>query len=157
MISPAVEFGVGQHQSDACLLGSRSNDGRRIHAVVPMSPPRELRQHKLLIRIHGDHPLQPPLPWPRFLPVMMHAPHKERADRTLRQARRIDRHSGWTPSFFARAAQPAHRLADRPIDSLVVETLQKAIQSRENGHAHQPNAWRNSRHRSPGSDRKSVV
>jgi hypothetical protein len=68
---------------------------------------------------------------------MMHAPHEEGADRSLRQARGIDRHAGAPPSFSARAAQPAHRLADRPIDRYIVQTLQKAIQSREIGHAPQ--------------------
>jgi hypothetical protein len=58
---------------------------------------------------------------------MMHAPHEEGADRSLRQARGIDRHAGAPPSFSARAAQPAHRLADRPIDRYIVQTLQKAM------------------------------
>jgi hypothetical protein len=76
-------------------------------------------------------------PRQRLLAVMMHSPHKERADRTLRQARRVDRHAGSPPSFFARAVQPARRLADRAVDGLVVQTLQKAIQRREVRHARQ--------------------
>ena len=31
----AVEFGVGQHQPDARLLGSRLDDGGQIRAIVP--------------------------------------------------------------------------------------------------------------------------
>src|SRR5271166_3680498 len=69
---------------------------------------------------------------------MMHAPHKERADRSLRQARRIDGDSGSPPSFSARAAQSTHGLADRAVDGHLVQTLQKAIESREIGYAHQP-------------------
>jgi hypothetical protein len=70
--------------------------------------------------------------------MMMHAPHKERARRSMRQARRINRCASSPPSFSARVAQSAQRLADRSIDGLVVQTLQKAIQSRAIGHAHQP-------------------
>jgi hypothetical protein len=43
----AVEFGVGQHQSDAGLLGSGLDDGGQIRAVVPRDATRELRQHEL--------------------------------------------------------------------------------------------------------------
>ena len=69
VIPLAVEFGVGQHQSDTRLLRSRSDNRRQIAAVVPRAAPRELRQHELLIQIHGDHPLQPVSPRQRFLPV----------------------------------------------------------------------------------------
>jgi len=68
---------------------------------------------------------------------MMHTPHEERADRSLRQARRIDPHAGPPPSLSARAAQPSHRLANRPVDGLVVQMLQEAIESREIGHTRQ--------------------
>jgi hypothetical protein len=64
----AVEFGVGQYKPNARLLGSRSDDGRQIRAIVPRATSRDLRQHKLLIQIHGDHPLQPVPPRQRFLP-----------------------------------------------------------------------------------------
>jgi hypothetical protein len=76
-------------------------------------------------------------PGQRFLPVMMHPPHEERADGSLSQARRIDRHAGSPPCFSARAAQPAHRLADRTVDGYVVQPLEEAIQSREVRHARQ--------------------
>jgi hypothetical protein len=56
----------------------------------------------------------------------------------LRQARGIDRHAGSPPSFSARAAQPAHRLADGPLDGLVVEALQETVQRREVGHTRKP-------------------
>jgi len=69
---------------------------------------------------------------------MMHAPHEEGADCSRRRARRVRRHAGAPPSCFARAAQPAHRLAARPLDGYVVQTLQKTIQGREVGHALQP-------------------
>jgi hypothetical protein len=138
MISLAVELGVGKHQADARSLGSCFDDGGKIRAVVLRAASRDLRQQKLLIQIRHDHPLQPMSPRQWFLPVRMHASHKERADRSLRQARRIDRHAGSPPSFSERAAQPAHRLADRAVDGVVVQALQKAIQSREIGHAHQP-------------------
>ena len=85
MIALTVEFCIGQHQPDAGLFGSGFNDSRQIRAVVPRAAPRELRQHELLIQIHGDHPLQPVPPRQRFLPVMMRALHKERAHRALRQ------------------------------------------------------------------------
>jgi hypothetical protein len=138
MIPFAVELGVGQHQPDTRLLGSRLDDRGQIRAIVPRAAARDLRQQKLLIQIRHHHPLQPVPPRQRFLPVMMHAPHKKRADRALRQARRIDRHASAPPSFFARATQPAHRLADRAVDGHIVQTLQKAIQRREVGYAPQP-------------------
>jgi hypothetical protein len=66
-------------------------------------------------------------PGQRFLPVMMHAP--DPSHRPLR---------GRAASFFARATQPARRLADRAVDGHIVQTLQKEIQRREVGHAPQP-------------------
>jgi hypothetical protein len=135
VIPLAVEFGVGQHQTDARLLGGRFDQRGQIRAVVPRAASRDLRQQKLLIQIRHDYLFQSMSPRQRFLPVMMHPPHKKRADRSLRQARRIDRHASPPSSFSVRAAQPAHRLSDRPIDGYVVQTLQKAIQSREVGHA----------------------
>jgi hypothetical protein len=138
MVSLAVEFGVGQHQPNARLLRSRWDDRGQIRAIVPRAAARDLRQQKLLIQIRHNHPLQPMPPGQRFLPVVMHAPHKKRADCALRQARRIDRYAGAPPSFFVRATQPAHRLTDRAVDGHIVQTLQKAIQSREIGHTPQP-------------------
>jgi hypothetical protein len=44
-----------------------------------------------------------------FFPLMMHAPHKKRADRAPRHARRIDRYAVAPPSLVARATQAAHR------------------------------------------------
>jgi hypothetical protein len=102
----AVEFGVGQHQPHGRLLGSRLDDCGQIRTIVPRATSCDLRQQELLIQIHDDHPLQPMSPRQRFLPVMMHAPLKECADRSLRQARRIDGHAGSPWSFSARAAQP---------------------------------------------------
>jgi hypothetical protein len=81
----AVEFGVGQHQTDARLLGSRFDYRGQIRTVVPRATSRDLRQQKLLIQIRHDHPLQPMPPRQRFLPVMMQASHKECADRSLRK------------------------------------------------------------------------
>lgn len=97
MISLAVEFGVGQNQPVARSLGSCSGE-RLIRAIFPRTVPRELRQRKLLIQIHGDDPLQPVPLGRRFLPVI-HTRYKERADRSLRQARRIDRCSAWLHNF----------------------------------------------------------
>jgi hypothetical protein len=47
----------------------------------------------------------------------------------------VHRHPDSPSVFSARSAQPAHGLADRPIDDLVVETLQGAIRSRAIRHA----------------------
>jgi hypothetical protein len=138
MIALAVEFRVGQHQPDAGLFGSGFNDSRQIRTVVPRAAPRELRQHKLLIQIHGDHPLQPVPSRQRFLPVMMHAPHKERAHRALCQAGGAHGDASKPPLLAQRTAQPAHRFAHRAVDGLVVEMLQEAVQRREVGHAHKP-------------------
>ena len=137
VISLAVERGVGQHQTNARLLRSRLDDRGLIRAIVPRAAARDLRQQKLLIQIRHNHPLQPMPLGQRFLPVMMYAPHKKRADCALRQARGIVRYAGAPPSFFVRATQPAHRLADRLIDRYIVQTLQKVIQSREIGHTRQ--------------------
>ena len=138
MIALTVELRVGQHQPDAGLLGSRFNDGRQIRAVVPRTAPRELRQHELLIQIHGHHPLQPVPPRQRFLPVMMHAPNKERAHRALRQTAGVHGDASTLPFLAQRTAQPAHGFAHRTVDGLVVETLQETVQCREVGHTSQP-------------------
>jgi len=138
MIPLAVEFGVGQHQADARLLGSRFDRGGQIRAIVPRTTSRDLRQQELLIQIRHDHPFQPMSPGQWFLPVMMHPPHEKRADRSLCQARGIDRDAGSSPAFLVCPAQPAHRFAHGVIDGHIVQTLQKAIQGREVGHAPQP-------------------
>jgi hypothetical protein len=68
----------------------------------------------------------------------MQAPHKERADRSLREACCVDGYANPPVAAASRTAQPAHRLPDRPINGLVVQTLQETIQSREIGHTHEP-------------------
>jgi hypothetical protein len=55
----------------------------------------------------------------------------------LRQAGGVHADAGSPSAFSASAAQPTHRLADRLIDGLVVQTLQEAIQRSEIGHAGQ--------------------
>ena len=85
----AVELGVGQHQPDPCLLGSRLDDRRQIRTVVPRATSRDLREQELLIQIGHHDPLQPMPPRQRFLPMMMHAPHEERADRAPRNRRTV--------------------------------------------------------------------
>src|SRR6266403_356292 len=137
-IALAVDLRVRQHQPDAGLLGSCVDDGRQIRAVVPRPAPRELRPHELLIQIHGHHPLQPVPPGQRFLPVMMNAPHKERAHRALRQTGGVHGDASPLPLLAQRTTQPAHRFANCAIDGLVVETLQKTIQGGEVGHTHKP-------------------
>jgi hypothetical protein len=138
LVPLAVELGVGQHQSDRSFLSSCFHDRGQIRAVIPRTTSCGLRQQELLIQICHNRPLQLVPPWQRFLPVMMHASHKERADRSLRQARGIDRHAGSPPSFFARPVQLAHRLADAPINGLVVETLQETVQRCEIGYTRKP-------------------
>src|SRR5579864_9235838 len=56
VIPLAVELGVGQHQADARLLGSRFDHGRQIRAIVPRATSRHLRQQKLL----NPDPPRPP-------------------------------------------------------------------------------------------------
>src|ERR1700730_947915 len=138
VIALAVELRVGQHQSDTGLLGSRFDDGGQIRTVVPRAAPRELRQHELVIQIHGHHPLQPVPPRQRFLPVMMHAPHKERAHRALRQTGGVHGDARPLPPLAQGTTQPAHRFANRAVNALVVETLQKTIQGREVRHTYKP-------------------
>jgi hypothetical protein len=58
-ISLAIEFGVGQHQPDARLLGSHLDDRGQIRAIVPRAAARDLRQQERLIQIRHDHPLPP--------------------------------------------------------------------------------------------------
>jgi hypothetical protein len=136
VIALAIELRVGQHQPDAGLLSSRFDHGRQICAVVPRTAPRELRQHELLIQINHNHPLQPVPPRQRFLPVMMHAPYKEGAHRSLRQTRGVDGDASPLSPLAQRATQPTHRFANCAVDGLVVETLQETIQCREVRHAH---------------------
>ena len=73
MISFAVELGVGQHQPNARLLGSRLDHCGQIRTIVPRTTSCDLRQQELLVQIHHDHPLQPMSPRQRLLPVMMHS------------------------------------------------------------------------------------
>ncbi len=124
VIPLAVELGVGQHQPNARLLGSRSDDHRQIRGVVPRAASRDLRQHELLIQIHCDHALQP---GQRFLPMMMHPLYDKCAHRSLRQARCVDSHTNSLATATLRTAQPTHRLADGLIDGLVGEP-EEAIQ-----------------------------
>jgi hypothetical protein len=67
---------------------------------------------------------------------MMHAAHKKRAHRALRQTRGVHGDASPLPPVAQRTTQPTHRFANRAVDGLVVETLQKTIQCREAGHAH---------------------
>jgi hypothetical protein len=137
VISLAVEFSVGQHQPDACSARSSFHNRWQVRAVVPRTAPGALRQQKLLVQIGGDDPLQPMSPGQRLLPVVMQSSHEERADRALRQTRRVHADTGSSLAFPGSAPQAAHGFADRPIDGLVVQAFQKAIQSREIGHARQ--------------------
>lgn len=134
MIPLAVELGIGQHQPDGCLLRGRRDYRGQIRAIVPRPAPGALRQQELLIQIRHDHPLQPMPPRQRLLAVVMQATHKERADRSLRQTRRVHAHAGSSPTFSASPTQAAHGLADRLIDGLVVQPLQETIQRSEIGH-----------------------
>ena len=77
-------------------------------------------------------------PGKRLLPVRMQAPHKEGADGSLHQARRIDRHTSLPTASALRTSQPIDRLADRAVDGYVVQALQEAIQGGEVGYAHEP-------------------
>jgi len=66
---------------------------------------------------------------------MMPPPHEERADRSLRQPRRVHADTGSPSAFSARAAQAPHCLADRLVDGLLVQPPQETIQRSEIGHA----------------------
>ena len=57
----------------------------------------------------------------------------------------IDRDAGSPPSFSARAAQLAHRLADRPVDRHIVQRCRKRYKVVKSGTLARPNAWRSSR------------
>jgi hypothetical protein len=119
VIAFAVELRVGQHQPDAGLFGSSFDNGRQIRAVVPGTPSCGLRQQELLIQIRHDHPLQPVSPRQRFLPVMMHAPHKECAHRALRQTGGVHGDASAFPLLAQRTTQPAHRFANRAVDGVL--------------------------------------
>lgn len=77
-------------------------------------------------------------PGERLLPVMVQAAHKERTDRSLRQTRRADADAGSSSAFSVNSTQAPHRLANRAVDGLVVQTLQETIQRGEIGHAGEP-------------------
>jgi hypothetical protein len=137
VISLAVELGIGQYHPDAGLLGSRPDDGWQIGTVIPGPSSRRLRQNELLIQIGHDHSLQPGLPREWFLPMMMQSPHEKCTDCSLCHAGCVDGYAVLPPTFLARPAQPAHRLADRSIDEWIVQMLQELIQGCEIGHADQ--------------------
>ena len=138
MVPLTVELRIGQHQPDGSSLRRRFDDGGQIRAVVPRSASCRLRQQELLIQIGHDHPLQPMPPRQRLLAMVMQATDKKRADGSLRQTRGVHSHAGSSPAFAARAAQPTYRLADRPVDDLIVQSLQEAVQGREIGYAGEP-------------------
>jgi hypothetical protein len=69
--------------------------------------------------------------------MMMQATHKKRADRSFRQTRGVHADASFAPAFPARAVQPTHRLANRPIDGLIIQPLQETIQRSEVGHTGQ--------------------
>ena len=102
----AVEFGIGQHQTDPRLLGSCLHDRRQTRAVVPGAPPSHLCQHTLPVQVNHHDPLQPVPPGQRLLPVMMLASDEEGAHRPRRQAGGIDRHAG-------PLSPPGHTLPNR--------------------------------------------
>ena len=135
VIPLAVELRIGQHQPNAGLLRGGFDDRRQIGAIVPRATSCRLRQQKLLIQVRHDHPLQPMPPGQRFLSVVMQTTHEKCADRSLRQTRRVHAHTGSPSSFPASPAQTTHRLADRLVDSLIVQPLQETVQGREIGHA----------------------
>src|SRR6267154_4927990 len=145
VIALAVELRVRQHQPDAGLLGSSFDDGRQIRAVVPRPSPRELRQHELLIQIHGHHPLQPVPPGQRFLPVMMHASHKERAHRALRQTGGV--HGDASPLPLWRSEPRSRRTVSPTARSMVWSSrrCKKRYSVVKSGTLTRPNTWRNSR------------
>jgi hypothetical protein len=68
---------------------------------------------------------------------MMQAPHKERADRSLRPAGRVDGHTSPPAAAVSPTTHPAHRFADGPLDGLAFETFEKTVQRREVGHTRQ--------------------
>ena len=138
MVSLAVELGVGQHQPDAGLLGSRLHNNRQTRAVVPRATPRHLRQHALPVQVDHHDPLQPISPRQRFLPVMMQAADEEGAHRPRRQARGIDRHASPLSTATPYAGQPADGLVHRSGQGALVHTLEEAVQRGEIGYAPQP-------------------
>ena len=144
VIPLAVELGVGQHQPDARILRSGLDDRGQIRTVVPRTASRDLRQQELLIQIRHDHPLQPVPPRQRFLPVMMHAPHKERADRSLRQARGVHGHASSPP---AQRREPRSRRTVSPTARWMVwssRRFRKRYKVAKSGTLPSPNVRRNS-------------
>jgi len=82
----SVEFRVGQHHPDACLLGSGLDHCCKF-AQSFRGPRRAIATTGIADQIRHDHPLQPKLPLPRFCPAMMHPSHEEGTDPSLCQAR----------------------------------------------------------------------
>ncbi len=132
----AVEFCVGQHQPDARLVGSGPDERTQTATVVPRAAPCAPREQTPLIQVHHDQPFQPMPPRQRLLPVMMQAPYKLRAYRSLRQTRGVNGHPSRQAAKVS-AAHPAHCFGDGPLDALALQTMKKAVQSCELGHAFQ--------------------
>ncbi len=104
MVPFTIKLSIGQHQSDGRHLVRRPHQQRQVGTVVPGAGASGLGQDDLSIYIHSHQPFQPVSPGKRLPGVMVQAPHKEGADRALRQTGRIHSHSG-TPR--RRAASPS--------------------------------------------------
>src|SRR5579875_2820246 len=144
VIPLAVEFGIGQHQPEARLVGSRFHPGGQSPTVVPWTALHALREENLLIQIRHDHPLQPMPPRQGFLPIMMQASHKVRADRSLGQAGGIDGHPSprrsWPrPPGMRRTVSPTARSRLGPSSR-----LRKRYKVVKSGTLFNPRVWRSS-------------
>lgn len=64
----AVEFGLGQQQTDTGLLGSRFDERGQIRAFLPPVASHDLRRQELVISVRHDHPLQSMSSRHRFYP-----------------------------------------------------------------------------------------
>jgi hypothetical protein len=137
VISLAVEFGVGQHQSNARFSRGRFDHGGQIRAVVPRPTARDLATTK----IAGPDPPPPPTSTSAATATVF---ARDGASAARKMCSLLLVPVRWRPpqrgpavgSFFA-PAQAAHGFADRTVDGGFIQALQKTIERREVGHTHE--------------------
>jgi hypothetical protein len=97
----------------------------QVGTIIPRGLPCRLGQDELSPHVDHGQPFQPMPPRQWLLGVVIHAPHKERADRALGKPGGVDGHHG-SPSPPARHA--THDFLEGVLQVGFVETSQEAVE-----------------------------
>ena len=135
MVAFTVKRGVGEHLSEASHVAGRLQQGWQAGTVVPRTATSGRGQNELSIQIDYGQPRQPVSPGQRLVPMRIAAPHEEGADRSRRQPRRIDGHSGAVATPATDGSEATGRFAQRLVEVLVVPPLPETVPGRVIGPA----------------------